>query len=447
MAGGLGLRKLGRDVTMNAGRQVVIVAVGLLVTILIARTLGPDRNGQYAVAVLLPTTLATLLNFGIGPANVYFIGRGEVPVGSALRSTLQLWAWFSLLGVIAGLAVIELAHQQWFNGIPKPFLWIALATFPVLMLRILIASILQALQDFAQYNKMLLAVALGTLVATAVAVLPLGWGVSGAVVGTGLGAAVGLAVAFRSLQPKLQSSQVSVRGYWRRCLEYGWKAHLSNVLTFLNYRADVFLLNYLLNPAAAGIYMIAVLIAERLWTFSEAVSTALFPLLSSLHREEARRKQLTPLIARWLLLLSVIGGVALLAIAQPLIHLLFGAKYASAGPALVWLLPGIILGGSARALANDLSARGRPELNLIAAVVVVTVNIVANLMLIPRFGIAGAAIATSVAYALNAVIKLTMYARISGNGWMAPIIVRREDVAMLRTAVGRWRDARRGRRG
>ncbi|WP_269851929.1 oligosaccharide flippase family protein [Methanosarcina horonobensis] len=54
-----------------------------------------------------------------------------------------------------------------------------------------------------------------------------------------------------------------LKNYTKECLGYGWKAHLSNILAFVNYRADLFLVNFFLTPAATGIYLIAVQIAEK----------------------------------------------------------------------------------------------------------------------------------------------------------------------------------------
>jgi Na+-driven multidrug efflux pump len=62
-----------------------------------------------------------------------------------------------------------------------------------------------------------------------------------------------------------------------------------------------------------------------------------------------------------------------------------------------------------------------------AAVFVVSTNIIANVILIPDHGIKGAAIATSIAYSLNAMIKLWLYSYISKNPWWAPILFNQED--------------------
>ena len=244
-----------------------------------------------------------------------------------------------------------------------------------------------------------------------------------------MGHFLGLLVTFFLLKPHIDKNSGSTksRNYAKDCIKYGYKAHLSNILAFVNYRADLFLVNFFLNPAATGIYVVAVQIAERLWTLSGSVSTVILPRLSELSKDELKRKNLTPLISRWVLLVSAVGTIIMAVLASTLIQLMYGSEYMGAVSALLWLLPGILLGSMSKILSNDIAARGRPELNMYAAVFVVSTNIIANVILIPDHGIKGAAIATSIAYSLNAMIKLWLYSYISKNPWWAPILFNQED--------------------
>jgi O-antigen/teichoic acid export membrane protein len=227
----------------------------------------------------------------------------------------------------------------------------------------------------------------------------------------------------------------------KRSLGYGWKAHVGNILAFLNYKADVFLANLFLGPAAVGVYVIAVALAEKLWLISQAVSTVLLPRLAQLSRDDAKRKQLTPLIARWLLLITAMAALVLAWLAHTLIDVVFGSEYAAAVLPLWILLPGMVLMAVYRVLANDIAARGRPELNMLVALAVVVVNLAANLILIPWLGLAGAAAATTIAYALSLVMGLKFYRRLSGNDWQDALCLTLDDARWL--AHG-WRAAKPG---
>jgi len=191
----------------------------------------------------------------------------------------------------------------------------------------------------------------------------------------------------------------------------------------------------LISPAAVGIYVIALSLSEKLWVLSQAVSTVILPRLSELHADEEIRKQMTPFIARWVLISTLFAAIFLAGVSAPLIKLLYGTAYASTVKPLLFLLPGIVLGSLARVLANDIAARGRPELNMYTALFVVGVNIVGNLMLIPYMGIVGAALATTIALSLNFVFKILIYAWISHNKWYAPFLFNSLDQQVFRKFV------------
>jgi Na+-driven multidrug efflux pump len=69
------------------------------------------------------------------------------------------------------------------------------------------------------------------------------------------------------------------------------------------------------------------------------------------------------------------------------------------------------------------------------AVAVVAINVVGNVVLIPRMGIVGAAIATTISYSVDAAVKLAIYSRLSGNRWSESIVVPWGDLALVREAL------------
>jgi O-antigen/teichoic acid export membrane protein len=414
-----------RDTGATLLRQTVAVIAGLAVAILIARSLGPTGNGQYHLAVLLPTLLVTTLNLGLAPANVYFIARGDVDLSRAWALNLWLWLGLSIVGLIGGLAVVGMAGTAAFPGVPGLALIVALFALPLLFGQQLLASLLQGHQAFTLFNVVLIATPLSTLLAVAA----VNWLNAASVEATLLAFIVGQGVGFATSAAAVLSlrKNKSPRGpaepardgfTIRSLLTYGSRAHLANLLTFLNYRADLFLVNLLLAPASAGVYVIAIQLAERLWLLSTAVSTVLLPRMSQLRTAAPQRSHaLTSTATRWVLYISLLAAFAVGVLATWLIRLLFGEAYQDAGLALQLLLPGVVLGSGARVLSNDIAARGRPELNAYVAGVVLALNIAANLLLIPHFGLAGAAIATSLAYSSNFVAKVWLYSRLSATPW------------------------------
>ena len=110
-----------------------------------------------------------------------------------------------------------------------------------------------------------------------------------------------------------QRATVEPRITWRTKLpnlralfSYGLRVHPANVLGYLGYRLDVFLVNGYKGAAAVGLYGAGVVIAEGLWMPSQAISTALFPTIAAENSESARRA-ITPFVARSTLWLTAIS--------------------------------------------------------------------------------------------------------------------------------------------
>ncbi|MEK9667088.1 MAG: polysaccharide biosynthesis C-terminal domain-containing protein, partial [Deltaproteobacteria bacterium] len=178
-------------------------------------------------------------------------------------------------------------------------------------------------------------------------------------------------------------------------------------------------------------YVIAVGISEKLWLMSQAASTVLLPRLSQLSDEESKRKALTPLIARWVLLSTLLVALILATLAPWLIIWIFGLDYSGALLPLWILLPGIVFGAASRVLANDIAARGLPEWNLYTSLFVVTVNLIGNILLIPGYGLAGAAASTTIAYSLNFILRIFIYGKISENIWIDSIFIKLSDLEKI----------------
>jgi O-antigen/teichoic acid export membrane protein len=409
-------RGLGTHITLTFGRQLAALALNLGFAALVARALGPAGQGQYALAVLLPSLIFTFANLGLPVANAYFLGKGEVGLETALRANGRLWLGLSPVGLLVGALVLRFFGERWFPGVPPPLMDLALLAYPALLLQAVLASLLQGVQDFDRYNFSLLVQLLVALPLAAAAILVWGWGPYGAVLAYVASFLLSAGAAWSSLRGRRGEGrrELGAAEYARRCIRYGWQAQVSVNLAFLSYRADTFLVNYFISPAATGLYVVAVVIAEKIWLLSHAVGSILLPRLSSLEGDEAARTRITPLATKLVFLFSVAGGTLIFGAAHWIVPSLFGSAYEPSVGVLRWLMPGVVALSVARTLSVDLTARGRMDLNVIVGFAALAANIAANLVLIPRYGIEGAAMATTFSYSGNLVAKLWLYKRLSG---------------------------------
>jgi len=304
-----------------------------------------------------------------------------------------------------------------FPNAPLCLLLFGMALFPIKLIDGFFVSIINGQQRFKEYAVISLLSPFLFLLTLIVFVWMLDTGVIGAVISNLAVSLVSLAVLIFFFRRYFEQpcSKGEIFHYSKQCFNYGGRSYLSNIMAFVNYRADLFILNLFLSSANLGIYAISVTLAESLWLLSKGISTVLLPKLSELHNDEGKRKMLTPFIARWVFLFTFVAAVIAAIVIPYAINLLYGAEFMPGVQTFRILLIGIVLGAFSRVLANDIAARDLPQYNFYTSIAVVSVNVTMNFILIPKWGIIGAAVATSSAYGFNSILKICIYYAVSKN--------------------------------
>jgi len=430
------MRRTGIDIVLTFSRQFLAGLMQLGLLLIIARGLGPEGAGTYAVALLLPSIMSQSLNLGLASANVYFVASRQFPLAQVWVASRDLMLLMGILGLVLGAGLVLQMGELAFPGIPQMVLLSALLIYPTSLMAGIVSGLFQALQDFRAFNIAVLVQPVLSLAGVCLLWLADQMDIASILTTVALAHGLALAVALALLgrRTPLAATGVARMEYLRPAIFYGVKAHLGNIMSFLNYRLDMFLVNLLVGPAAAGIYTVAVRLTEQLWMISQSVSTVIFPRLSAMANNETARRAFTPLMARIVLWITLAAAGLLAAIAQPLIQLLFGSEFVGAVAALLVLLPGIVLLSLGRVVANDFAARGWVGINMVLAALVLLINTSANLVLIPQFGFVGAAIATTLAYTFNVTLFLLLQWRLIGVPWWECMIPKCGDFAMIKHA-------------
>ncbi|RUA17645.1 MAG: hypothetical protein DSY55_01800, partial [Clostridia bacterium] len=224
--------------------------------------------------------------------------------------------------------------------------------------------------------------------------------------------------------------------YLRDTFQYGIKVYISSIFTVFNYKQDRFILNAYLSPASVGVYNIGANLGEKLWLISQSVSTVLFPKIASLEDDEDQRRWMTPFIARHVFMGTAIASIALFFVTPFLVQLFYGAEFIDAASVLRIMLPGIVFLTISRIVSNDIAGRGRPGINTLLSGIAVLINLIANILLIPKLGIRGAAWASTISYSINAFLKIGAYSYIAKVNWSSLFILRSSDFEIWRRLMG-----------
>lgn len=182
----------------------------------------------------------------------------------------------------------------------------------------------------------------------------------------------------------------------RPILAFSMVGHLSNLINLINYRFDVWVVDYYRGAGELGLYAVAVGIAQLLFHVPEPFARVMQPFLFGQVKDEvlARFKAVSRLNFTTVLVLSAIMG----ALAGWVIPLLYGEVFSDSVSALQLLLPGILFSSASKLLAQLVIQGGVQRFNLLGTSVGALITIGLDWLLIPYWGIEGAAIASTVSY-------------------------------------------------
>lgn len=425
----------------------VVLGLSVAAGMLAARLLGTSGRGALALFQTVPLMVMPLGELGVRQAAAHFLGQRRY-TEQALGEGLKL---LYLLGSVLGAAITLACYAG--LGLWRSYGWglpcLFAALVPLLLLESYYNGILLAQRRIERMNYLSLADRAGMVLFL---VLFVAWGRYGV-----MGAALAL-LASRLLPTVLLA--VWLREHLR--LAPRWVPSLSNALLMkgglfalslfvmqLNYRVDVLMLERVSGMASVGIYSVGVTVCELLKELPLAIGLVLFARSANARLsppasggpgglERVRSMEELGKVAR--VTMALIAVIALgLAVAAPwVIPWCYGAEFAGSVRVIWCLLPGVMALALFLILQFFAAGQGKPGLVLRAFVPALILNILLNLAWIPRWHEVGAALSSTVSYALAVWVYLRQFSRLYGITAAELLWLRASDV---RDLMNRWRYA------
>ncbi|WP_255198804.1 flippase [Halorarius litoreus] len=236
----------------------------------------------------------------------------------------------------------------------------------------------------------------------AVGFVALGFGVTGAllgyIAGDAIAAVVGGILLYREHYSQFEETTDPEPGLARRILEYSIPLTATKAANVLDKRVDIILLGVLLNPVAVGYYVVAKQVSNVLSTpagsFGFTISPAYSEQKAKDRAEHAARLYETAFT--YVLLFYIPAGVGLILVADSTIRVVFGADYLPAVPVVQVFSAYILVYAINKITSDGLDFLGRARERSVVLTATSVANFGLNLVLIPEFGVIGAAVATVV---------------------------------------------------
>jgi len=388
------------------GASALALAIGFITSVVTARALGPEGQGLLATLRTDASVLMSVLAVG-APAAVYYYaslsGERTRPalVGfTVLHATLLTAVAFALVTLAGG----AIADSQGVSGEQDLYL-LAVVLVPAMYLEYAHLNILRGERLFSRANLLLVAGRIAGLVVTGVLVVALDQGVEGALV-----AAVAIsAVQVAGGLPVLLARGVQLsREVLHRCLSFGARAQLGQLLRMASQRFDLLLLTFFASSSVVGFYAVAQVVAELVLLVPAAIGWILSPYVTA----GGASPELTQRLLRINGTLTLIATAGIGAVGPLIVGFGYGDAFRPAIVPLLILLPGIWGFASGELVSFVLAARGRPGTASWLAGYQAAATVGLDLALIPLWGLEGAAVASAIGYGTFGLLSLAVVGRL-----------------------------------
>ncbi len=378
--------------------RVLVMGIALIVSVIIARVLGPAGQGLYASAIALGAITVQFGSLGLGTSNTYLSAKSPQLLSQLLGNSLSV-ALICGIVVYLTLYAVQFIDPSFIPLSGSLFTMVAFWVFPGLIYHYC-QSLILGLQKIRFYN-----------------ILDIGYRVShvfllGLMIFFGfksvesfyfifllaiiLVATFSVVASFIYADAKFPIPSMKL---FRSSALYGFSAYTAGLFSFLCLRFDLLMLGSMRDAKEAGFYSIAVSLADVLYTLPVVMGMILFAKLSSMSDFEKKRQFVFKIIGL-LMGVMLVGLVLAYFLVGLLIPLLYGEEYIPSVLPFQILLPGIMFLSLSTIVQNFLASTGRSWPMCIGPAIALICNFVLNYLWIPLLGKEGAAWASSVSYGL-----------------------------------------------
>jgi O-antigen/teichoic acid export membrane protein len=401
---------------INFSGTIARSVVLYLYTFMLARMLSPDELGEYFLVTIVINYLALIATLGLGIGVTRFVA---LYAGEGKNTEARNIMWVSMMiGVPTGLvfAVGLFFAAPYLNGILFHDSTTAVAgirVFSVAIPMLVAAAISNAATQgmhrmkYQVYSRDL-AEQLSKLGFSG-AVLVMGTGLIG-VIGANVGSViVALSMAFvfaLKVLPKEKGEVTRLTAPPKSIISYSLPLVFSGILVTLQTKVDTVLLGYFTTSANVGYYGVAISVSTFAKKINLAFLTVFSPIIADLwnRKKKGELSLLFKTVARWIFVLSLPVFILLAVLADPIMTL-FGEAFVAGSGALVVITAGQFINSATGATGLMVLMSGRSKLELFNIALIFALDAAACLLLIPRFGIMGAAIANMLSIGIVNILR------------------------------------------
>lgn len=218
---------------------------------------------------------------------------------------------------------------------------------------------------------------------------------------------------------------------FKEAIKGGFMLQLGNIAQMLNYRLSFFILD--MDPdgrSQVGIYSVAVQIGEALWLVGHSAGLVLYSKVTNL-KDSAYAKRLTIALVKIVLLITALIMTVVLFLPALFYEFVFGNGFGDVKPCLLPLSVGIVILSAGILFSSYFVGIGKTQVSTVASVIGLVITLVLSFILIPEYGMIGAAITASISYSVGVVYQFLLFIREPGGNRFSDFLFRKSDFTVV----------------
>lgn len=385
-------------------------------TFLLARYLGANDLGLYRMASTIYGTAILFAVFGIPASIIKYVSEYKADrtkinsiVSSGILTSLLIGILFSFLLYFTSNLLENIFAIPRLAEILKIFLF----AFPFSLVGNALIGLLNGLREMKEYG-MATFVQSTLMIGISASLIYFGFGVKGAAIGVVL-SSVGWFLYLLAITRKYFS--FTLKEYTdstKKMFVFGLQIFGANAINTLNYQADIIMIGYFLTTNELGYYDLAVNLSRFFWLIPQAIQTITYPAVSEywVTNKHSDMQMMINSSMKYTACILLPIGLFLAFFTEQIIFLIFGEAFMKAVNPLRILLIGTIVFGIFKSVGSFLPSIGYPNLSMKINGIAALLNVILNFLLIPLFGISGAACATIISFMIVACYSIYLMIKI-----------------------------------
>ena len=381
--------------------NVLTSLLGFVSTVILAHYLSIENLGNYYIITSIVFIIVGISQAGLRRSIIFHTGK---KIFDFDKITANLFLLIIFISVISFIISFLILNQTYNYNLLRPIIFGIALYIPTQLISIHQQSLSIGIRKYKKLYLLKIISAIALFVGLYIFLVLNNTQLKGAIYSQVFAGTISLLFGFYILKNvlsfKIRFDKVIVISLVKQGLIFG----LAFLLMKLIFKVDLYIIKYLLSSKEAGIYATGVSIVEKLWLFAGASGIITFAETAN----DSKNKNISKTI-KSTLIFTLITGIILYFVSDIFIKTFFGDRFIDSVNVINILLPGVIIFSVFKVLNGYFSGIGKIKIIIYSFSPILILNVLLNFYLIPKYGINGAAISSSISYSLGVFVLLIIY--------------------------------------